>query len=53
MSISLVNQLCSIRDVLDERDEPICAAQLQLVIDTLSQRPAFAREGRRSGRQPG
>jgi hypothetical protein len=41
MASSVVSQLCSIRDVLDEQHEPICAAHLQLVIDTLSERPGF------------
>lgn len=41
MTSAVVNQLCSIRDVLDEQHEPICAAHLQLVIDTLSERPGF------------
>lgn len=42
MPRSVLSQLCSIRDVLDEHQEPICAAHLQLVIDTLSERPGFS-----------
>ncbi|MEQ5789311.1 hypothetical protein J3454_15575 [Erythrobacter sp. NFXS35] len=45
MATSILNQLCSIRDVLDEKEEPICAAHLQLVIDTLSTRAGFESQG--------
>lgn len=44
MASTILNQLCSIRDALDEKAEGICAAHLQLVIDTLSTRPDFERE---------
>lgn len=44
MASSIINQLCSIRDVLEEKEEPICAAHLQLVIDTLSTRHAITQQ---------
>lgn len=44
MAPSIIKQLCSIRDALDEKDEAICAAHLQLVIDTLSTRDAITQQ---------
>ena len=38
MTIPIVDELASIRDHLDQIDELICAAHIQMVIDTLLKR---------------
>ncbi len=38
MTVPIVDELASIRDHLDQIDELICAAHIQMVIDTLLKR---------------
>lgn len=38
LPLDLMSRLLAIRDELDAEDERVCAAHLQMVIDTLSER---------------
>lgn len=38
MTMTIIEELASIRDHLDQRSEFVCAAHIQMAIDTLSAR---------------